>query len=180
MKIRSALSLLLVLPAATPLIVCADQANAPATTATATTTATMPPPATPPAAAAAPAAAPDDDKKTELELRMDRMGKAYRKLRKQVADPTQNASSIELASKMMAALKEAEDLTPEKAADLPEDQRPKFVSDFKDGIKAMENTVSKLTDALTAGKNDDAAKIVADMGAMEKKDHKEFKKPDKS
>jgi hypothetical protein len=177
MKIRSALALLLVLPAATPLIVAADQAaDAPAAATTTTTTTTVAP-----AAPAAPAAAAqDDDKKTELELRMDRMGKAYRKLRKQVADPTQNAASIELASKMMAALKEAEDLTPEKAADLPEDQRPKFVSDFKDGIKAMEDQVSKLTDALTAGKNDDAAKIVADMGAMEKKDHKEFKKPDKN
>ena len=88
----------------------------------------------------------DDDKKTELEMkRMDRVGKAFRKLRKQVADPTQNASSIELASKMSAALKEAEDLTPEKAADIPDDQRPKFVSDFKDGIKAMEDEVSKLS-----------------------------------
>jgi soluble cytochrome b562 len=176
MKIRSAIALLLVLPAATPLLVAADQAaDAPAATTTTTTTTTTATPAAP-----AVTAAPDDEKKTELELRMDRVGKAFRKIRKQVADPTQNASSIDLASKMMAALKEAEDLTPEKAADLPEDQRPKFISDFKDGIKAMEDEVSKLSDALTAGKNDDAAKIVADMFAMEKKDHKEFKKPEKS
>jgi soluble cytochrome b562 len=177
MKIRSALALLLVLPAATPLLVAADQAaDAPAAATTTTTTTTTAAPAAPAVAAAA----PDDDKKTELELRMDRVGKAFRKLRKQIADPTQNASSVELASKMTAALKEAEDLTPEKAADLPEDQRAKFVSDFKDGLKAMEDEVSKLSDALTAGRNDDAAKIVADIFAMEKKDHKEFKKPEKS
>jgi soluble cytochrome b562 len=168
MKIRPILALLLAIPVALPYLARAD--DAPATTTTATTTTTAP--------AAAPAA--DDEKKTELETKMDRMGKAFRKLRKQVADPTQNASSIDLASKMLAAAKEAELLTPEKAADLPEDQRPKFVADFKAGIQAMEDEIQKLSDALTAGKNDVAASIVADMGAMEKKGHKEFKKPEKS
>jgi hypothetical protein len=146
MKLRPTLALLLAASIASPYIAKADDAPAaPATTTTTTTT--------------APAAAPDDDKKTELEMRMDRAGKAFRKLRKQVADPAQNASSLDLASKMMAAFKEAEELTPEKA---------------------MEDEISKLSDALTAGKNDVAASIVADMSAMEKKDHKEFKKPEKS
>jgi soluble cytochrome b562 len=169
MKIRPTLALLLAASIASPYIAKADDAPAaPATTTTTTTT------------TAAPAAAPDDDKKTEPEMRMDRAGKAFRKLRKQVADPAQNASSLDLASKMMAAFKEAEDLTPEKAMDLPEADRPKFVSDYKAGIQAMEDEVSKLSDALTAGKNDVAASIVADMFAMEKKDHKAFKKPEKS
>jgi len=170
MKLRPILALLLAASVASPYIAKADDAPAaPAATTTTTTTTTT-----------APVAAPDDDKKTELEMRMDRAGKAFRKLRKQVADPAQNASSLDLASKMLAAFKEAEDLTPEKAMDLPEADRPKFVADYKTGIQAMEDEVSKLSDALTAGKNDVAASIVADMLAMEKKDHKEFKKPEKS
>jgi hypothetical protein len=107
------------------------------------------------------------------------MGKAFRKLRKQVADPTQNASSLELLSTMDDAAKEALDFTPAKAEDLPEDQRAKFEEDFKAGIRGMQDQFAKLRDALTAGKNDDAVKIVADMAALEKKDHKEFRRPEK-
>jgi soluble cytochrome b562 len=171
MKIRSTLALLLALPVAAPFLAMADDAPAPAAPATTTTTTTV---------TTAPAAAPDEDKDTELELRMKRIAKAFRALKKQVADPAQNASSLDLAAKMMAAAKEAEDLTPKKAADLLEDQKAKFMSDYKAGIQAMEDEISKLSDALTAGKNDVATAIVADMFSLEKKSHKEFKKPDKS
>jgi soluble cytochrome b562 len=109
---------------------------------------------------------------------MDKVSKAFRKLRKQVADPTQNAASLELLATMQAALKQAADLTPEKADDVPADQRAQFMSDYKAGIQGMEDEFTKLGDALTAGKNDDATKIVADIFALEKKDHTSFRKPD--
>jgi soluble cytochrome b562 len=165
MKIRSLLTWLLALPALSPLILTANAQVEPPTPAGSATPAG---PAT---------SAPTDDKKTELELRMDRMGKAYRKLKKQVADPTANASSLNLLSVMQDAANEALQLTPEKAADLPEDQRAKFIEDFKAGIKGMQDLFTKLGDALTTGKNDDAVKIVANIDALEKKDHKEFRKP---
>jgi Cytochrome b562 len=165
MKIHPASLLLLSLPILSPAMLADD------------TPATPPPPTTAPAAAAA-AAAPAE-KKTELELRMDRMGKAFRKLRKQVSDPTQNVSSLQLLSTMDDAAKEALDFTPAKAEDLPEDQRAKFEEDYKAGIRAMQDQFAKLRDALTAGKNDDAVKIVADMAALEKKDHKDFRRPEK-
>jgi hypothetical protein len=164
MKIHPASLLLLALPILTPAMLADD------TPGTAT-----PPPATAPAAAVP---APDE-KKTDLELRMDRMGKAFRKLKKQVADPTQNASSLLLLTTMDDAAKEALDFTPAKAQDLPEDQRAKFEEDFKAGIKGMQDEFAKLRDALTAGRNDDAVKIVADIGNLEKKDHKEFRRPEK-
>ena len=140
-------------------------------------TTTSPPPVAPNVAPAA--AAPDEDKKTDLEMRMDRMGKALRKLKKQVADPAQNASSLELVASMQAAATEALDFTPAKAADLPADQQAKFVDDYKAGIKGMKDEFTKLSAALTAGKNDDAVKLVAEIGDLEKKDHKEFRKPKK-
>jgi soluble cytochrome b562 len=134
---------------------------------------------TPPTVSAAPAAAPGDDKKTELEERMTKMNKAFRKLRKQVADPAQTASSLDLVATMQEAAKESLDLTPEKAADIPDDQKAKFMADYKAGIQAMQDELTKLSDALTAGKNADAAKIVADMFDLEKKSHKEFRRPPK-
>ena len=167
MKIRPALALLVAFPALWPVRSAADTSTAPAPTFPTT------------APAAAPATGPAAEKKTELEMRMDRMGKAFRKLKKQVADPAQNASSLELLSKMEDAAKEAIDLTPAKAEDLPEDQRPKFIEDFKAGIRALQDKFEKLRAALTEGRNDDAAKIVAEMADLEKKDHKEFRRPEK-
>jgi soluble cytochrome b562 len=161
MKFRPVLACLFAIQALAPLIRAADD-PAPASTAP----------------AAAPAD-PDDDKKTELELRMDKIGKAYRRLKKQVADPSQNASSLNLLSVMQDAIREAADLTPAKADDLPDDQKAKFIEDYKAGIKGMQEEYDKLADALTAGKNDEAAKIIAEIDALEKKDHKEFKKPKK-
>jgi hypothetical protein len=162
MKIRPSLACLLALPILAPVLSFAQ----------------VPPPT--PAGSSTPAAAPaDDEKKTDLEVRMDHMGRAYRKLKKQVADPTQNASSLQLVATMQTAAKEALEFTPAKAADLPADQQAKFEEDFKAGIQGMQDEFTKLSDALTANKNDDAVKIVADIDALEKKDHKEFRKPKK-
>jgi hypothetical protein len=159
MKIRSACLWLLAFSLLTPIVASADTppADAPATPAS--------------------APAPDSEKKTDLEMRMDRIGKAFRKLKKQVADPAQNASSLALVATMQAAAKEAIDFTPEKAQDIPADQRAKFEDDFKAGIRDLQDRFAKLQDALSAGKNDDAVKLVADIGDFEKKEHKEFRKP---
>jgi soluble cytochrome b562 len=169
MKTRTPLALIAAGFALSPLWALADD-----------TPASSPPPAAaaPAVAPAAPAAGSSDEKKTDLDLRMDRVSKAFRKLRKQVSDPTQNASSLALLATMQAALAEAVDLTPEKAADVPADKKDKFMADYKAGIKGMQDEFTKLGDALTAGKNDDAAKIVADIFALEKKDHKDFRRPD--
>lgn len=161
MKIRSPLPLLLAVSLISPAIFAQDAPSGP------------PPPA------AAPAAPPSTEKKTDLDLRMDRIGKAFRKLRKQVADPAQNASSLQLIATIQAAAKEALEFTPAKAQDLPEDQRAKFEDDFKAGITQLQDLFTKLQGALTAGKNDDAVAIVADIAALEKKDHKEFRRPEK-
>ena len=167
MKTRTPIALLAASLALSPLLALADDAPAPSASA-----------AAPAAAPATPAAAPADEKKTDLDLRMDRVAKAFRKLRKQVSDPTQNAASLALLATMQAALAEAVDLTPEKAADVPADQKAKFIEGYKAGIKGMQDEFTKLGDALTAGKNDDAPKIVADILALEKKDHGDFRRPD--
>ncbi|HEY1848535.1 MAG TPA: cytochrome b562 [Opitutaceae bacterium] len=159
MKIRPSLACLLALPFIAPTLSRAQTAPAPAP--------------------AAPAPAAQQEKDTDLEVQMKRVGKAFKALRKQVADPAQNESSLKLVATMQDALKNSLALTPEKASDLPEDQRPKFIEDFKAGLKGMQDELDKLSGALTAGKNDDAAKIVTEIFSMEKKDHKEFRRPPK-
>lgn len=167
MKLRRFSSLLLAFPALSPLLAAQDMSSTP------------PPPTTAPAAPAAQPSAPAEEKKTDLDLRMDKISKAFRKLRNQVADPTQNASSLQLIGTMQAAAKEALTLTPEKAQDIPADQQAKFMADYQAGIKQLQDLLSKLQDDLTAGKNDDAVKIISDLRALEKKDHQEFRRPEK-
>jgi hypothetical protein len=172
MKSRTPLALVAAGLALSPLWVSADEAPS-----------SPPPPASlapvaTPAPGVAPAAAPADDKKTDLDLRMDRVSKAFRKLRKQVSDPTQNASSLALLATMQAALAEAVDLTPERAADVPADQKDKFIAGYKAAIKGMQDEFTKLGDDLTAGRNDDATKLVAEIFALEKKDHGDYRRPD--
>jgi soluble cytochrome b562 len=163
MKLRPSVTWFLALPFLSPTLSLAQAAAGPA----------------PAAPNVAQAPAQDDDKQTDLEKRMSRMARALRKLKKQVADPAHNSSSLQLVATMQAAAKEAIDLTPAKAADLPADQQAKFVDDYRAGMKGMQDEFAKLSDALTAGKNADAVKIVAEIDALEKKDHKEFRKPKK-
>lgn len=111
---------------------------------------------------------------TELEDRMDEMGGAYKKLRKQINDPAQNAASLALVAKIQAGTEKAIKLTPAKAADLPEADRAKFIADYQAGIKHLQGTLGKLEQALKANDNAEAAKILKEAGAEQKEGHKQF------
>ena len=114
---------------------------------------------------------------TELEEKMDSMGQAWKKLKRQAADATKNAESLQLVATLRTAAEEAAKLEPAKAADVPVADRAKFVADYRGGIKKLIGELAKLEVALQAGKNDEAAKLVADIGALQKAGHKEFTRP---
>jgi len=115
---------------------------------------------------------------TELEGKMDKMGGAFRKLKRQVTDATKNADSLQLLATIQAAASEAVKLTPAKVAHLPVADRAKFEADYQAGMKKLIEGFGKLEAALKADKNDEAAKLVAEIGALQKAGHKEFKRPD--
>lgn len=132
-------------------------------------------PAPAPAAPAAPAAGKDDDD-TELGDKMDKVSSAYKKLRKLLPDATQNEAALKQVAIIHDAAVDALKLTPAKAADLPEADRAKFVSDFQAEMKKFIGKVDDLTAALKTNDNATAQKIFDDMGQQEKDDHKEFRK----
>ena len=115
---------------------------------------------------------------TELEGKMEVMGSAFRKLRNQVGDATKNADSLELVARIRAAATEAVKLTPAKTADLPASDRAKFVADYQAKMKGFFEQLEKLEAVLKAGKNDEAAKLIADIRAFQKEAHKQFERPD--
>jgi hypothetical protein len=107
---------------------------------------------------------------TELGGHMDKMSGAFRKLKRQIADASKNADSLALVATIKAAGVES---AKEKPAWKPQD-----AAKFQAKMKEFNDKVAKLEAALKAGKNDEAAKIVDELGQAQKEGHKEFKKPD--
>jgi soluble cytochrome b562 len=124
--------------------------------------------------------APPQHKEPETELgkTMEQMNHAWRKLRKQAGDPASNASSLELVATISAAANKAVTLQPDKAKDLPEADRAKFIADYQTQMKALVEQVAKLEDAFKAGDNASASAIIRKIGGMQKEGHKEFKRPE--
>ncbi len=123
----------------------------------------------------APASAAHDSDTTELGERMDEMRASFRKLRRQVADASANASSLDLVARLRRASEQSAALAPAKAATLPESERSAFVADYAEKMKAFIAEVDKLKAALEAGKNDEAVALVAKLESLQKSGHREFR-----
>ena len=131
-----------------------------------------------PAAPAVPAPAKEAKEKkpdTELTKNMDKMNAAWRKLKKQVADATKNAESLELVATMRQYATAGAKLDPLKVTEIPEADRAKMIAGFKAQMKDFIDGLGKLEEAFKAGNNEEAAKIVQALGAMQKEGHKEYK-----
>lgn len=113
---------------------------------------------------------------TELEERMEKLNAAWRRLRRQVADPAQNASSLELVAAMRTTAQGAEKMTPAKAADIPEAERARFLADYEAGMRRFFAQLDTLEAALKSGRNEAAQKAVAEIADHQKTSHKAFKK----
>ena len=133
--------------------------------------------AEPPPAGAAPAAKEKDDE-TELGRTMSKLNGAWRKLRKQAADATANASSLELAATVKAAAEKAVTLEPAMAADKPAADRPAFIAAYQKQMKDFIALADQLAATFKANDNAAAQALIQKMGAAQKEGHKEFKKPD--
>lgn len=127
------------------------------------------------------ASADAKEPKTPLEEQMEKMNAAFRKLRGgAVADATKNEASIAAVADLKAAATEALKLEPKTKAEKPAADQAKFVSDYQAKMKEFIGEVDKLAAALRAGNNEEAAKIYATLGDLQKADHKEFRKQKKN
>lgn len=114
---------------------------------------------------------------TPLEKEMGAMNKAFRQLKKQAADSTLGEASLPLVAQMQKAATASIALIPEKAAGLPEKNQAEFIAGYKEKMQAMVAALTRLEAALKAGHTADAAKLVGELGAMQRSGHKEFRKP---
>ena len=117
------------------------------------------------ALAAGPAARADE---TPLGERMEKMGGAFRALRRQITDASKNADSLAKVATIRKNAEESLKFDPALAKDQPADKRQKFIE-----------LCGKLEAALKANINAEAEKLCAAMGDAQKAGHKQYKKDDK-
>lgn len=120
-----------------------------------------------------------DEPETELGGKMEKMGGAFRALRRQITDASKNADSLAKIAVIKENAQAAAKLEPAKKAELPAADQAKFVADYQAEMKKFIELVSKVEAALKANNNEEAGKLVTQMGDDQKKAHKQFKKEDK-
>jgi soluble cytochrome b562 len=115
-----------------------------------------------------------DEPKTELSEKMKVMGKSLKQLKSQLADPAKQQSTVELLETAKQAATDAKKFTPLKAKEVPEANRPKFISDYQAEMDKLIDQLGKTEDAVKAGKYDDASKLFGELGPIKREGHKEF------
>jgi cytochrome c556 len=131
--------------------------------------------ASPAAAPAAPAAPKEKKNETELSKQMEKMNGAFRKLRRQAGDATKNADSLEQVAILKKYAEASLKFEPFKATEVPAADKEKMIAGYKAKMNDFVAAVGKLEAALQAGNNEEAAKLVQELGAMQKEGHKEYK-----
>ena len=128
----------------------------------------------------APASAAASKKsKTDLEKAMSTIGRANRQLKKQIADASKNASSLELVAKMREGAEASVKLIPAKAQDLPASERDAFTSKYQASMKDFLAGVAKLEADLKANNNAAAQVYLKNLNDQEKDGHKSYRRPEK-
>lgn len=119
------------------------------------------------------------DAETELGGKMEKIGGAFRALRRQITDATKNADSLARLATIKENAQASLKLEPAMKADKPAAEQAKFVADYQAEMKKFIELVGKVEAALKANDNAEAGKLLETMSSDQKKAHKMFKKDDK-
>lgn len=115
-----------------------------------------------------------DEKESELGGKMKIIAKSVKQLRNQISDPAQQQSSVSLTEDALKAAQDAKKLAPSKAANVPEADRAKFITDYQAQMDVLIKDLTTIEDALKAGKYDDAQKAYGELGQVKKDGHSKF------
>ncbi|MBI5694013.1 MAG: hypothetical protein HZC55_28390 [Verrucomicrobia bacterium] len=119
------------------------------------------------------------DAETELGAKMEKMGGAFRTIRRQVADASKNADTLAKVATLKENAEASLKFEPALKKEKPAADQKKFVENYRAEMKKFVELCSKLEAALKANDNALATKICGQMGDAQKAGHKEYKKEDK-
>ncbi len=114
-------------------------------------------------------------KHSELGDAMETMNGSFRKLRRQVADPAQNESSLALVAKILKSAEDGSKFLPDQIAKLPTEAQDAAKTSYNDKMKELVATINELSAALKEGKNEDAVKLVEKLKLQEEAGHRDFR-----
>lgn len=120
-----------------------------------------------------------DEDQTELGAKMEKMGGAWRRIKAQVADASKNDDTLTKLGTMKQNLTAALQLEPETAQSKSGADKEKYVAEFHARIQKEIDRIDKITAAVKAGNNADAAKLVDEVDHDYKDAHKTYKKKKK-
>ena len=130
------------------------------------------------------AAAQDEDKEkkekkvadldTELAKQMEVIDSGVKKLRRSLRKAESNPESLQTIEKVLAAATKCKDMTPARAAKVPEADRAKFVENYKKDMAAFIKTVEEMKAAVKDNKNDKALELHKSLKTQEEKGHEKY------
>jgi soluble cytochrome b562 len=103
---------------------------------------------------------------------MEAIGRAARQLGRQLDDPAQKASSLELVATMQKHAEKAKTLAPSKADKLTGDDKTKLMANFQAGLDALLKEIAALKEAIAGGKTEDAKAAFQKIQQLRDSNHK--------
>ena len=121
----------------------------------------------------------EKEPQTELGAKMEKIGGAFRALRRQISDASKNADSLTKVATIKENATAALKLEPALKATKPEGEQAKFVAAYQAKMKEFIANADKLEAALKANDNAAAAKLVEMLNDDQKEAHTSYKKAKK-
>lgn len=116
------------------------------------------------------------DDQTELGAKMEKVGGAWRSIKRQITDASKNEDTLKKLATVKENLTAALKFEPELKKEKPAAEQEKFVADYRAKLKAEITKVDEIIAAVKAGKNAEAEKMIGVVDQDQKDAHKQFKK----
>ena len=119
-----------------------------------------------------------EKEKTPLGKEMSAMNKAWRQVKKQAGDASQNTETVKLLDQVIESCKASVDMKPVLSEEISEDKRPAFIEAYKKEMEELTQQYESLRSLFEAGENEKAQGMIKKIDDLKKKGHKEFKPKD--
>ena len=126
-------------------------------------------------ALAVPAFAEED---TPLAKEMEKLSKAIKAVKRNIADPAQKDANLAKVAEAKAANTAGLKYEPAKTKDVPAAEKAKFLSGYKASMEEAGKSLDALKAAIEGGKTDEAKLILEKLDNEKKEGHKKFKADD--
>ena len=111
---------------------------------------------------------------SKLQESMQRIGEAFKTVRRQVRMPEKNEDTLRLLSEFQRYAVAAKSLTPAKASEMPEKERAAFVKDYRVRLISLLEVMLKTEKAVLEGDPDKAYELLKEAQVIKSDAHRDF------